>query len=94
MDEFKRHKVQLYKFFDDITGKIATDHKFWRLICRVKYNFEEDPAEVKELKLKEIRAIMKINWHVDISTCELVEKTLAELVGEYSEKSPLTTEEK
>lgn len=74
-EEFSRHKKQLYQFFNQYTDKI-NDHKVWRLICRVKSSLDEPIEEVKELKFKEIRAIMEINWHVYIEKCELVEKTM------------------
>ena len=44
--------------------------------------------------MKEIRAIMGINWHVEIETCELVERTLIELVNDIFSKSPADEEEK
>ena len=93
MVDFKRHKVQLYKFYDLLTEKIS-DYKFWRLICRIKGGFNEPAEEVKGLKLKEINCIMKIHWFDDIETCELVERGLAELVDEQFPKSAATDEEK
>ena len=44
--------------------------------------------------MKEIRAIMKINWYVEIEVCELVERTLAELVNDIYSKCPPSDEEK
>lgn len=81
MVDFKRHKAQLYKFYDNVTEKMS-DYKFWRLICRIKGGFGEPAEEVKGLKLKEINCLMKIHWFNDIETCELVERTLSELVDE------------
>lgn len=83
-----RHKKYLYKLFDDLTEKI-NDYKFWRLIGKVKENFMEPWEEVKELKFKELRALMDINWHVNIEKCQQVEKTLGELVDNiFKEISP------
>lgn len=36
--------------------------------------------EIKELKLKEIRSHMIINWENDIETCEKIERSLEELL--------------
>ena len=44
--------------------------------------------------MKEIRAIMKINWNVEIETCELVERTLAELVNDIFTKADPSEEER
>ena len=86
--DFQRHKGQLYKFFDSYTEKI-TDHKVWRIIYQVKRSLAEQVEIVKELKFKEIRSQMHINWQTDIATCELVEKTLGELISEvYSQIEP------
>jgi len=60
-EEFLRHKKYLYKFFDNVTDKIS-DYKIWRLIGRIKGTLQEPIEEVKQLKLKEIRSLMKINW--------------------------------
>ena len=49
---------------------------------------------VKDIKMKEIRAIMGINWHVEIETCELVERTLIELVNDIFSNCPADDEEK
>jgi len=54
----------------------------------------EEMNLVKELKLKEIRSIMKINWSVEIEVCELLEKTLNELIVEVLPKCPATEEER
>lgn len=61
-EEFKVAKKQLYLFFKDYTEKVAKDWQVWRLIGRIKGILKESPEEVKELKLKEIRALMVINW--------------------------------
>jgi hypothetical protein len=79
MQEFNRHKVQLYKLFDQVTEKV-NDYKIWRLIGKMKSNLSEPLSLVKEIKFKELRSLMKLNWHVDLQLCELVEKTLLELV--------------
>mmetsp|Transcript_32157 Transcript_32157/g.49180 ORF Transcript_32157/g.49180 Transcript_32157/m.49180 type:complete len:123 (-) Transcript_32157:31-399(-) len=92
-EEFERHKVQLYKFYFDLTEKI-NDYKYWRLIGRIKQSFREPFAVIKETKFKEIRAIMKINWHVELETCELVERTLLELVNDIFSAGEATEEEK
>jgi len=37
---------------------------------------------------------MRVGWHNDIETCELVEKTLHELIGQIFTASPPSEEEK
>lgn len=44
--------------------------------------------------MKEIHGIMKINWNVEIEVCELLEKTLIELVNDVFCNCPGTNEEK
>ena len=66
MDDFLRHKAQLYRFYNDVTAKISDD-KFWRLICRVKSSLKEPIEEVKAVKMKELNCLMKINWHTDLA---------------------------
>ena len=61
-DEIRLSKKQLYSFFHDYTEKVAKDWQVWRLIGRIKSIMKEDADEVKELKLKEIRALMTIGW--------------------------------
>jgi hypothetical protein len=58
----------------------VNDYKIWRLIGKMKSNLSEPLLLVKEIKFKELRSLMKLNWHVDLQLCELVEKTLLELV--------------
>ena len=57
-------------------------------------SLKEPFSVVKDIKMKEIRAIMGINWHVEIETCELVERTLIELVNDIFSKCPADDEEK
>lgn len=71
-----------------------SDYKIWRLIGRVKSSLKEPIEEIKELKLKEVRCLMKINWHVEIETLELVESTLVELVNDIFSKCEASEEEK
>ena len=85
LEEFNRHKQQLYTLYDRVTDKV-NDYKIWRLIGRMKAQIGEPIEEIKELKLKEIRAITRIGWEHDKQTCELVEKTLAELVDDIFSK--------
>lgn len=77
--EFDRHKEQLYKLYTKVTDKV-NDYKIWRLIGRLKSQIGEPIEEIMELKLKELRALMKINWEVETELCENVEKALGELV--------------
>jgi hypothetical protein len=91
--EFNRHRHQLYRFYQDVTEKVS-DYKIWRLIGRVKGSLKEPIEEIKEIKMKEIRCLMKINWHVEIETMEIVERTLAELVKDIYSLSPPRAEEK
>lgn len=55
-------KRQLYHFFNDYTSIVARDWQIWRLIGRIKSILKEPIAEIKELKLKEMRSLMLINW--------------------------------
>ena len=55
-------KRQLYQFFDDYTAKVARDWQIWRLIGRIKSVLKEPMDEIKEIKLKEMRSLMLINW--------------------------------
>lgn len=85
LEEFKVHKRQLYQFFDEYTNKIAKDWQVWRLIGRIKTVLKEPYEEVKELKLKEIRALMAIGWENEIDTCEKIERSLGEIMIIYKE---------
>ena len=76
-----------------MTEKIS-DYKFWRLICRVKKSLREDMSEVKELKFKEIRCLMKVGWNIEIAICEQLEKTLNELINDIFVEIPATEEER
>ena len=89
-----RHKEQLYKFYDQITQTLPSDYKIWRLIGRIKSGLKEPISEVKDIKMKEIRAIMKINWNVEVEACELVERTVIEMIRDIYSKSPATEEDK
>ena len=60
----------------------------------MKENFQEPWEEIKEIKFKELRTMMNINWHVDIQRCKEVEKVLGELVEEVFKEIPATEEEK
>lgn len=92
-EEVQRHKKYLYKFYDNVTEKIS-DYRFWRLIGKVKENFGEPWEEIKEIKFKELRTMMNINWEVDIDKCKAVEKALGELVGHVFENIAASEEEK
>lgn len=93
VEEFDRHRHQLYRFFEDVTEK-KSDYKIWRLIGRVKDSLKEPIGDIKELKLKEVRCLMRINWHVEIEVLELVERTLVELVNDIFSKCEASEEEK
>lgn len=71
--------MQLYKLYDCVTEKV-NDYKIWRLIGKMKANLYEPMKIVKEIKFKELRSLMKLNWHIDLQLVELVEKTLLELI--------------
>ena len=62
---FLRHKTNLYNFFKDFSNHV-NDHRVHRLVCRIKQMLGEPAAEVKEYKLKEMRALQCINWQVTI----------------------------
>ena len=62
------------------TFEKINDYKIWRLIGKMKLNLSEPLSVVKEIKFKELRSLMKLNWHVDLQLVELVEKTLLELI--------------
>ena len=76
-----------------MTEKIS-DYKIWRVVGRIKGTLKEPMSEIKEIKLKEIRCMMKINWHVEIERLELVEKTLVELVNDIFSQCEASEEEK
>jgi len=39
----------------------------------------ESVEDIKEYKMKEIRALMCVNWQVQIKECELIERAVCEL---------------
>jgi hypothetical protein len=49
----------------------------------MKAEMGESFEEIKELKLKEIRALMCIGWEIEIDTCKSLEGPLNELVNIY-----------
>jgi hypothetical protein len=59
--EFLRHKKNLYGFFKDFSNHI-NDHNVHRLVWRIKIALNESAEDIKEYKLKEIRALMCANW--------------------------------
>jgi hypothetical protein len=61
-EEFLVNKRQLYTFFDEYTNKIHMDWQIWRLICRIKGILREPFPDIKELKFKEIKSLMIIDW--------------------------------
>ncbi len=61
-EEFLVNKRQLYNFFDLYTSKVVKDWQVWRLIGRIKSVLREPFEEIKELKFKEIRSLMVIDW--------------------------------
>ena len=79
------NKRQLYTFFDEYTEKIAKDWQIWRLICRIKSVLREPFESIKELKFKEIRSLMIIDWENQIDNCEKIERSLQELMKIYSD---------
>jgi hypothetical protein len=93
VQEFDRHRHQLYRFYEDVTEKVS-DYKIWKLIGRVKSSLNEPIEELKEIKMKELRCLMKINWHVETEALALVERALTELVNEIHSKQKPTDEEK
>jgi hypothetical protein len=52
----------------------------------------EPLEEIKECKLKEIRSLQKINWQVEIQTCETLERALIELVKIFEQSSASSEE--
>jgi hypothetical protein len=77
-EEFTRHKLRLFDFFKHFSNQI-NDHNVHRLVWRVKQTLGEPAAEVVEFKMKEIRALMCVNWQVTLKQCELIERALLEL---------------
>ena len=61
-EEMKIAKKQLYAFFDEYTAHVTNDWQIWRLIGRIKAIMQESVQEVKEAKLKELRALMEVGW--------------------------------
>ena len=85
-EEELRHRKNLYRFFTDYTNCIS-DFQVWRLYCRIKTELDEPVAELKECKMNEIRALQKINWHVDLDQCKLVERAVIEFVEMSDQRS-------
>ena len=56
-DNLAVNKKQLYAFFEEYTSQKPQDWQVWRLLCRVKGVLKEKPEEIKDLKLKEIKAL-------------------------------------
>ena len=50
------------------------------MIGRVKGILKENWVEIKDIKLKEIRSLMIINWEKDIELCEKIENSLNEFL--------------
>eukprot|EP00347_Sterkiella_histriomuscorum_P015302 403357539 len=92
-EEYQVAKRQLYSFFDEYTEKVAKDWQVWRLIGRIKGILKEGHEVVKDLKLKEIRALMNINWENNIEQCEKVERSLDEFL-KMKASGVITNEEK
>ena len=84
-EDFLVNKRQLYTFFDEYTEKIAKDWQIWRLIGRIKSVLRETFEEIKDLKFKEIRSLMIIDWEHQIDNCEKIERSLQELMKIYSD---------
>lgn len=57
----------------------------WRLIGRIKSVLREPFDEIKELKFKEIRSLMVIDWENEIDTCEKIERSMEELVKIFTD---------
>lgn len=60
------NKRQLYKFFDEYTSQKPQDWQVWRLLCRMKGVLKEPTEEVKDLKLKEVKALQIGGWEHDM----------------------------
>ena len=84
-EEFLVNKRQLYTFFDEYTEKIAKDWQVWRLICRIKGILREPFDVVKDIKYKEIRSLMIIDWENQIDNCEKIEICLEELMKMFKD---------
>lgn len=54
----------------------------------------EKIEEVQELKMKELRALMKLGWETDIDQNQLVEKSLDELTKILQRKDNITDPER
>ena len=44
--------------------------------------------------MSEIRSLMRINWHVELSQCKLVERAICDLVELLGDSAEMTKEEK
>lgn len=78
--DFEKHKANLYRFFKDFSNHVD-DYQVWRLVCRIKIILQENVSEIKEAKMNEILSLQKINWHVHLETCDLVERAMIELIN-------------
>jgi len=53
----------------------------------MKVTLGEHIDDTKESKMREIRALMCINWQVMLKECELIERAIIELHKHYVEDS-------
>ena len=87
--DFKYNKGLLFRFFNDITGKIATNHEIWKLYGRMMETLNpEETGEILDIKLKECRSLMTGIWDKEIDSCEKLEKSIASLIKLVGKKNP------
>lgn len=60
----------------------------------MKKELGEPVPEIKACKMSEIRSLMKINWHVELDQCKLVERAVCDLVELLGNTSEMTKEER
>lgn len=82
----------MYGFFKDFSNHI-NDHNVHRLVWRIKIALNESASDVKEYKLKELRALMCVNWQVQLKECELIERAICELHELFESKQIEATNE-
>jgi len=64
-EDFLRHKAMLYQFYDFLLDK-KNDYQIWRLVGRIKAILREPSTMIKDLKVKELKSLMKPNWNIQL----------------------------
>lgn len=78
----------LLRLYDELTSKITVSGAIWEhyadLCASCMNSYEITIEKVIDLRIKECRAFMKINWHKDDKICEEVIPHLIKLANSYA----------